>query len=93
MNKKFDLWFPDPGHSAYRGAAYITVVNPFDDGSGQHALVNSKGHILLYEEALNAAECVRQIDLLIGNLQSLKAKAEREFKKREDSRRDASITS
>ena len=80
--KKFDLWFPEPGHSAFRGSAYISVVNPFDDGSGQHDLVNSKGHILLCEESINAEECCRQIDSLIQNLKDLKAKAEREFKKR-----------
>ena len=62
-------------------SAYIEVVGPFDDGSGQHDLVKSKGHILLYHEATTAEECCGQIDLLIADLQSLKAKARREFAK------------
>ena len=89
--KKFDLWFPKPmGHANGRGAetamvsgksAYIEVVDPFDDGSGQHDLIKSKGHILLYHETTSAEECSQQIDLLIANLQALKVKAQKEFAK------------
>lgn len=66
--------------TAFRGkTAYISVVNPFDDGSGQHTLVKSKGRILLYNEAASADECCAQIDMLIADLQRLKAKARKRF--------------
>lgn len=87
--KKFDLWFPKPMRHGFDEEAetvmvcgqssYIELVNPFDDGSGQHNLVKSKGHILLCNEATSAEECCRQIDRLILDLQSLKAKARKKF--------------
>jgi hypothetical protein len=88
---KFDLWFPKPyqpddsdPETAFGGTtAYVCVVGPFDDGQGRHGLVKSKGRILLLNEACNAEECCRQIERLIKDLQKLKTKAEREFKKRD----------
>ncbi len=89
--KKFDLWFPKPmRHATDKDAetafvagqsAYICLVNPFDDGSGQHGLVKSEGRILLDHEALSADECCRQIDSLIGDLQTLKTKARGKFER------------
>jgi hypothetical protein len=83
---KFDLWFPkpyqpddsDPETVVGGTTAYVCVVGPFPDG-----LVKSKGRILLLNEACNAEECCRQIERLIKDLQKLKIKAEREFKKRD----------
>jgi hypothetical protein len=88
---KFDLWFPKPitgnpemdkdAESAMVAgkSAYIWLVEPFDDGTGQHDLVWSKGRILVCHEAVSADECCRQIDLLIADLHKLKAKARRKF--------------
>ena len=77
----FDLWFPKETETAWGESAYVEVVNPFDDGSGSHDLVKSKGHILLLEEAVSADECCQQIDRLIADLQKLKAKARKKFAK------------
>jgi len=89
--KKFALWFPKPMKSfgdpdaetaAVSGqSAYICVVNPFDDGSGQQSLVRSKGRILLLEESISGDECCRQIDTLISDLQKLKVEALKKFKR------------
>jgi len=87
---KFDLWFPKPmAHAndteAETGlvagqSAYICLADPFDDGSGQHDLIKSKGRILLCHESITAEECCAQIDSLIENLKNLKAKARRKLK-------------
>lgn len=86
--EKFDLWFPipmrsgrdDEAETAFAGkTAYICAVNPFDDGSGQHTLVKSKGRILINNEAASADECCAQIDSLISELQRLKTKARKMF--------------
>ncbi len=90
--RKLDLWFPKPlkpgnentAESAFGcKTAYIAVVNPFDDGSGCHTMVKSEGRILPFPEATSAAECIAQIDRLIRDLQRLKPKVVREFKKGE----------
>ena len=66
--------------SAFCGkSAYICLENPFDDGSGHHELVKSRGHILIYHEAMSADECCAQIDALITDLQALKNKARKQF--------------
>jgi hypothetical protein len=88
---KFDLWFPKPmAHGNDKDAetcfvsgqsAYIRVINPFDDGSGQHSMVKSKGKILLYHESVSAEECCSQIDSLIEDLKNLKNKARRKFER------------
>jgi hypothetical protein len=89
MNK-FDLWFPKPmepgkeneAETAFVSgkSAYICLKNPFDDGSEQHDLVKSNGRILIFHEAVSADECCAQIDQLIDDLKSLKAKARHKFK-------------
>jgi hypothetical protein len=87
--KKFDLWFPKPMRTpddmeAETGLivgkpAYICLANPFDDGSGQHNLLRSEGHILILYEATTEKECCEQIDSLISDLHSLKAKVRQRF--------------
>ena len=88
--KKFDLWFPKPpttgfdeeAETSFCGkVAYICIVQPFDNGTGQHTSVNPKGRILINHESVSAEECCAQIDALIEDLKSLKLKANREFKK------------
>jgi hypothetical protein len=88
---KFDLWFPKPmagpndkdAETAFIAgqSAYIELIDPFDDGSGQHSLVKSKGRILLCHEAITADECCHQIDSLIEDLKKLKIKARRKFER------------
>jgi hypothetical protein len=82
--KKFELFFPkeirhamdEEAEIAFRGkSAYVCVVDPFDDGSGQQSLVKSKGRILLYHEAMSADGCRGQIDSLISDLRRLKIEA------------------
>lgn len=88
---KFDLWFPKPmaslndkdAETAFTAgqSAYIELTDPFDDGSGQHSLLKSKGRILLCCEAVTAGECCGQIDSLIEDLKRLKIKARRKFER------------
>ena len=77
---KFDLLFLPKGKSPFNGdAAYVFVSER--GGYGENDADPRYGYHMLTSESMSEIECHKKIDGLISDLQKLKIKASRKFRK------------
>ncbi len=76
----FDLLFLPEGKSPWGGACAYVIVGR-THGYGDNDRDPRYGYEMLTSESMSEIECHKQIDGLISDLQKLKIKASRKFRK------------